>query len=74
VQIIKKLHDIGAYTEVAFFTEKAVVAVDVSVFISVQQIAPFVANFLSQNEKPFGGCSLPLRGYGVLNFDVFVHV
>ena len=42
LQVLKAVHDIGANAMLAFFTVKTVIAVQVSVFISEQFIAPFV--------------------------------
>jgi len=46
-----KFHDIGADVIGAFFAIKAVITVDVSIFISVQSTAPFVVGM----KKTLGG-------------------
>jgi len=45
LQIIEAVHDVRANIIGAFFAIKAVIAVDVCVFVSVQFIAPFVVVF-----------------------------
>jgi len=42
LQIVKKLRDIGADLKIALLIVKAVIAVQVCVFVSVHSIAPFV--------------------------------